>query len=53
MICKLAGLFVNILTTNDKYSLLNRDDLTQPIQAQISKKQKIYAQCFSAFLKSR
>ena len=28
----LLGLFVNTLTDDDKYSLFNRDKLTQPIQ---------------------
>ena len=32
VICKILGLFINTLTADDKYSLLNRDNLTQPIQ---------------------
>ena len=28
---KILGLFVNTLTSNDKYSLLNRDKSVQPI----------------------
>ena len=40
VIQKILGLLVNTWTTNDKYSLLDRDKLTQPIQMQISKKTK-------------
>ena len=31
-------LFVETLIGNDKYSLINRDTLTQPIQLQLSQK---------------
>ena len=34
-----------------KFSLLNRDKLTQPIQMQLSKKKKAFSIFFSAFLK--
>ena len=44
-------MFVNTLTAVDKYSLLNRDNLTQPIRAQLSQKQKASAQSFLAFSK--
>ena len=37
VICKILGLFVNTLTTGEKYSLLIRDNLTQSIQMQLSK----------------
>ena len=40
VICKILGLFVNTLTTDDKYSLLNRVNLTHPMQMELSKKQK-------------
>ena len=52
MIHKILRLFINTLTVDDKYYLLNRDNLTQPIQMQLSKKQKKFAQIFYAFLKS-
>ena len=52
MICKIVGLFVNTLTADDKYSLLNNHNLTQPIQMQLSQKQKTFSQLFFAFLKS-
>ena len=41
------------MTADDKYSLLNKDNLTQPIQIHSSKNQKTFSQVFSAFLKSR
>ena len=44
--------FVNTLTVNDKHYMLNRDNLTQPIQMQLSDKQKNFFNFFSAFLKS-
>ena len=50
---KIMGLFLNTLTTDDKYSLLNREKLTQPIQICLSKYQKLFFQLFYAFLKSR
>ena len=42
------------LTVDDKYSLLNRDNLTKPIQIQLSEKQKAFLQFFFfPFLKFR
>ena len=41
------------MTVGDKYSLLNGDKLKQPIQIQLSQKQKIFSQFLSGFLKSR
>ena len=52
VLCKISGLFVNTLTDSDKYCLLYRDNLTQPIQILLSQKQKTFSQIFSAFLKS-
>ena len=46
---KILGLFVNILTEDDKYSLLYRDNLTQPIQILLSQKEKPFSQFFSPF----
>ena len=40
------------MTADDKYSRLNRDNLTQPIPTQLSQKQKAFAECFLAFSKS-
>ena len=50
VICKIVGLFVNTLVA-DEYSLLNIDNLTQPIQMQLSQKQKTLSKFFSIFLK--
>ena len=52
VLCKILRLFVNTLTDDDKYSLLYRDNLTQPIQILLSEKQKTFSEFFSAFLKS-
>ena len=40
MICKILGLFANTLSDDDKYSLLNRHNLLQHLQIQLSQKQK-------------
>ena len=44
-------MFVNALTADDKYSPLNRDNLTQPIRTQLSQKQQAFPQFFLAFSK--
>ena len=49
---KILGLLVNTLTDDDKYSLLYRENLTQPIQILLSQKRKTFSKFFSAFLKS-
>ena len=49
MICKVLKLFVNALTARDKYSLRNRDNLTQPIQMQLPQKQETLSQFFFVF----
>ena len=46
VICKILGLFVNTLTADDKYSLLNRDSLTQSIETLLSQKQKTFSGIF-------
>ena len=53
VICKILGLFVNILNDSHKYSLLNRENLKEPIQLQLSQKQNIFSQFVAAFLKCR
>ena len=45
-------LFVKTLTDDDKYSVLYRDSLTEPIQILLSQKQKPFSQFCTAFLKS-
>ena len=52
VLCKILGLFVNTLSEDDKYCLLYRDNLTQPIQILLSQKQKPFSEFFSVFLKS-
>ena len=44
-------MFVNTLTADDKYSLLNRDNLTQQNRTQLSQKTKAFSQFFLAFSK--
>ena len=46
---KIVRLFVNALTPDDKDDLLNRDNLTQPIQRELSEKQKIFLTFFWIF----
>ena len=49
--CQILGLLVNTLAADEKYPVLNRDNLTIPIQMQLSEKQKTFSQFFAAFLK--
>ena len=51
--CQVLGLLVNTLAADEKYPVLNRDNLTIPIQMQLSQKQKTFSEFFAAFLKSR
>ena len=41
------------LTVGHKYFFVKRDKLTQPIQIQLSQKQKSFSEFFHAFAKSR
>ena len=50
---KILGLLVNTLAVDEKYPVLNRDNLTIPIQMQLSQKQKTFSEFFAAFLKFR
>ena len=52
VICNIRRLFPDTLSDNGKYSLFNRDNLTQLIQMQLSRKQKTFFEFFSSFLKS-
>ena len=52
MIYKIGRLFVKAIIADDKQYLLNRDNLTQPIQMKLSQKQKTFSRFFCAFLKS-
>ena len=50
--CRILGLVVNTLATDEKYPLLNRYNLTIPIRMQLSQKQKTVCELFVALLKS-
>ena len=45
-------MFVYTLTADDKYSPLNRDNLTTPIRTKLSQKQQAFPQFFLAFSES-
>ena len=51
VLCKILRLLVNTLTDDDKYSLLYRDNLTQPIPILLSQKQKTFSKFSSKILK--
>ena len=51
--CQILGLLVNTLSTDEKYPVFNRDNLTVPIQIQLSQKPKTFSEFFLAFFKSR
>ena len=51
--CQILGLLVNTLAANEKYPVLNRDNLTLPIRMQLSEKQKPFSHFFAPFLKSK
>ena len=53
MICETLGLFVNRLTADEKFSFRNRENVRQPIETQLSKKQKRFSQFFADLLKSQ
>ena len=52
VLCKILGLFVNTLSEDERYCLLYKDNLLQPIQILLSQKQKTFSEFFSPFLKS-
>ena len=52
VIFKFLRLLFKTLTDDEKYSLLQRENLTQPIQILLSHKQKTFSQFFSKFSKS-
>ena len=49
--CQILGLLVNTLPADEKYSLLNRHNLTIPIQMELSQKHKTFSQFLGEFLK--
>ena len=46
---KILGLLVNTLAANEKYSVLNRDNLTTQIKMQLSQKNKLFLRLFLHF----
>ena len=52
VISQILSLLVNTLPAIEKYPALTRDNLTIPIQMQLSQKQKTFSHCFRVFLKS-
>ena len=52
VLCNFLRLFVKTLTDDEKYCLLYRENLTEPIHILLSQKQKTFCQFFSAFLKA-
>ena len=52
VIWKISRPFYNTLSADGKYSLFDRDNLTQRIKMQLYRKQKTFSEFFSSFLKS-
>ena len=51
LICQILGL--NTLAGDGKYPVLNRDNLSIPIQLQLYQKEKTFSRFLAAFLKSK
>ena len=51
--CKIFELLVNTLAVDEMYVVLNREDITIPIQMQLSQKPNTFPQFLAAFLKFR
>ena len=49
--CKILGLLIHTLAADEKCPVLNRGNLTIPIQIKLSRKQKTFSQFFAPFLK--
>ena len=52
VLCKFLRLLVRTLTDDEKYYLLYRENLTQPIQILLSQKRKTFCKLFFEFSKS-
>ena len=50
--CQILGVLVNTFAVDEKYPVLNKDNLAIPIQMQLSQKQKTFYHFHAAFLKS-
>ena len=42
-VSEIGGVFVNVLTADDKYSLHNMNNLSKQTELQLSKKQKLFS----------
>ena len=51
IICQFLRLFLHTLTADYKYSLINRDNLREPIQMQLSQKHKKFSKFVYTYLK--
>ena len=51
MTCQILGLLVNTLAADEKYTALNRDNLTILIQMPLSHKKITFSQFFAPFMK--
>ena len=49
---KILGLLINTLAADEKYHVLNTENLTIPIQMQLSQKQNTFYEFLAAFWKS-
>ena len=49
MIHKILRFFIKALTVDGKYYLFNKENLTQPIQMQLSRKEKTFSEISFAF----
>ena len=47
--CKILGLLLNTLVADERYPVLNRENLTILIQMQLSKEQKTFSEFFFFF----
>ena len=52
VLCKFLRLLVRTLTDDEKYSLLYRENFTQPIHILLSQKLKTFSEFFAEFSKS-
>ena len=52
VIHQILRLFANTLTVDEKHYLLNRDNLMEPINMELSKKQKTFSELFFVYLNS-
>ena len=53
MLPEILGVFVNLMTADDKYPVQDCKNLPLPIQMQLSSKRKTFSQFFVPFLESR